>query len=176
MSTKSSSWIQPSVKDGRRVYETVPWVSLFFEAVTTVTGDHGVCPNMQYVPCRLASSPFVTGVGATDEYNMRGASFMAEDSATGMIPTYQQSAVASFKSRSKAMKQCTTRRAQAFLTLQQMACNIGLLLVEFPTRLAEHRRDAHHCRNCQPSQRCAHVHEQDLSRTRQSVSIRTQSV
>jgi tripeptidyl-peptidase-1 len=79
--------------------------SLFFGSGDDgVTGDHGVCPNMQYVPWWPASSPYVTGVGATEQYNNRGASFSGGGfSNRYAIPSYQADAVAGFKKKSKAM-------------------------------------------------------------------------
>jgi tripeptidyl-peptidase-1 len=79
--------------------------SLFFGSGDDgVTGDHGVCPGGQYVPWWPACSPYVTGVGATDEYNNVGASFSGGGfSNRYAIPAYQAEQVAAFKKQSKAM-------------------------------------------------------------------------
>ena len=72
--------------------------SLFFGSGDDgVTGDHGVCPGMQYVPWWPASSPYVTGVGATNEYNKVGASFSGGGFSNRYgIPAYQTSMVAAY--------------------------------------------------------------------------------
>ena len=78
--------------------------SLFFGSGDDgVTGDHGVClPGGQFVPWWPASSPYVTGVGATEQYNNRGASFSGGGFSNAYaIPSYQASQVAGFKKNTK---------------------------------------------------------------------------
>ena len=80
--------------------------SLFFGSGDDgVTGDHGVClPGGEFVPWWPACSPYVTAVGATEEYNMHGASFSGGGfSNVYGIPAYQAEQVATFKKNTKVL-------------------------------------------------------------------------
>merc|ERR1712032_740612 len=63
-----------------------------------VTGDKGVCPNNAFVPWWPASSPFVTAVGATEEYEKnQGATFSGGGfSDRYAAPSYQHNAIAAY--------------------------------------------------------------------------------
>jgi tripeptidyl-peptidase-1 len=73
--------------------------SLFFGSGDNgVTGDKGVCPHNQFVPWWPASSPYVTAVGATEEYNQQGASFSGGGFSNFYTPpSYQTEAINAYK-------------------------------------------------------------------------------
>jgi len=70
---------------------------LFGSGDNGVTGDKGVCPGGKFVPWWPASSPYVTAVGATEEYETQGAPFSGGGFSNRYgIPQYQIEAINSY--------------------------------------------------------------------------------
>ena len=71
---------------------------LFGSGDNGVTGDKGVCPKNSFVPWWPASSPFVTAVGATEEYEKDQAATFSGGGFSNRYtaPTFQRSAIAAY--------------------------------------------------------------------------------
>ena len=75
---------------------------LFGSGDDGVTGDKGICPNDTFVAWWPGSSPYVTAVGATEEFESQGATFSGGGfSNRYAIPAYQATAVAQYKTKTR---------------------------------------------------------------------------
>ena len=98
---------------------------LFGSGDDGVTGDKGMCPDGTFVPWWPASSPFVTAVGATEEFDpLDGASFSGGGFSNFYgVQDYQADAITTYKRKNTVPSKYYNDSGAGFPDLS--ACGMG---------------------------------------------------